>query len=143
MVYQQSGLSPKDVSVLEVHDCFSSNELMMYEAMGLCDEGKAASLLDNGDWITNSEGGELFELRSSTDKKGWVVNPSGGLESKGHPLGATGLAQCAELCWQVSLYYLIEIIANSNASYEVKQVNGKYQMQTSACNTTLVWALLL
>lgn len=101
IVYKQSGLSAKDVDVLEVHDCFSSNELMMYEAMGLCEEGKGANLLDNGQWIANSAGGELFQLRDNTHKKGWVVNPSGGLESKGHPLGATGLAQCAELCWQL------------------------------------------
>merc|ERR1711879_145132 len=71
---------------------------------GLCEEGKGASLLDHGSWIKNSAGGELFELREDPakgSKKGWVVNPSGGLESKGHPLGATGLAQCAELCWQL------------------------------------------
>jgi len=101
-VYTQSGLSPNDVDVLEVHDCFSSNELMMYEAMGLCKEGQGSTLLDNGKWISNSQGGELYRLQSSKDStKGWVVNPSGGLESKGHPLGATGIAQCAELCWQL------------------------------------------
>jgi sterol carrier protein 2 len=79
-------LSIDDVDVIELHDCFSANELITYEALGLCDEGKAGDLIDAGD-VTY--GGK------------WVVNPSGGLISKGHPLGATGLAQCAELTWQL------------------------------------------
>eukprot|EP00004_Rigifila_ramosa_P009225 TRINITY_DN20710_c0_g1_i1.p2 TRINITY_DN20710_c0_g1~~TRINITY_DN20710_c0_g1_i1.p2 ORF type:complete len:422 (+),score=105.26 TRINITY_DN20710_c0_g1_i1:45-1268(+) len=85
-VYAQSGLGPKDIQVIELHDCFSCNELITYEALGLCAEGKAGELIDRGD---NTYGGK------------WVINPSGGLISKGHPLGATGLAQCAELNWQI------------------------------------------
>jgi len=85
-VYDQSGLGPSDFQVIELHDCFSANELLLYEALGLCAEGEAPKLIDNGD-VTY--GGR------------WVVNPSGGLISKGHPLGATGLAQCAELTWQL------------------------------------------
>ena len=85
-VYEASGLGPEDVDVIELHDCFSANELITYEGLGLCDEGKAGELIDAGD-VTY--GGK------------WVVNPSGGLISKGHPLGATGLAQCAELNWQL------------------------------------------
>ncbi|HVK25022.1 MAG TPA: lipid-transfer protein [Actinokineospora sp.] len=85
-VYAQSGLGPEDFQVIELHDCFSANELLLYEALGLCAEGEAGSLLDNGD---TTYGGR------------WVVNPSGGLISKGHPLGATGLAQAAELVWQL------------------------------------------
>lgn len=85
-VYVQSGLGPEDFQVIELHDCFSANELLLYEALGLCPEGEAAKLIDNGD---TTYGGR------------WVVNPSGGLISKGHPLGATGLAQCAELTWQL------------------------------------------
>ncbi len=85
-VYEQSGLGPEDIDVIELHDCFSANELVTYEALGLCDEGKAGTLIDEG---ATSYGGE------------WVVNPSGGLISKGHPLGATGLAQCSELTWQL------------------------------------------
>ncbi|KAF7705943.1 sterol carrier protein 2 [Silurus meridionalis] len=84
--FQTAGLKPADVDVIELHDCFSANELITYEALGLCPEGKAGDLIDRGD---NTYGGK------------WVVNPSGGLISKGHPLGATGLAQCAELCWQL------------------------------------------
>ncbi|XP_041698371.1 sterol carrier protein 2 [Coregonus clupeaformis] len=84
--FESAGLKPSDVNVIELHDCFSANELITYEALGLCPEGKAGELIDRGD---NTYGGQ------------WVVNPSGGLISKGHPLGATGLAQCAELCWQL------------------------------------------
>jgi acetyl-CoA acyltransferase len=85
-VYDQSGLGPSDFQVIELHDCFSANELLLYEALGLCAEGEAPKLIDNND---TTYGGR------------WVVNPSGGLISKGHPLGATGLAQCAELSWQL------------------------------------------
>ncbi|XP_038622006.1 non-specific lipid-transfer protein [Tachyglossus aculeatus] len=84
--YEKSGLKPSDIDVIELHDCFSSNELITYEALGLCPEGKAGELVDRGD---NTYGGK------------WVINPSGGLISKGHPLGATGVAQCAELVWQL------------------------------------------
>lgn len=85
-VYQQSGLGPENVDVIELHDCFSANELVTYEGLGLCGEGKAGELIDSG---AVTYGGK------------WVVNPSGGLISKGHPLGATGLAQCSELTWQL------------------------------------------
>jgi acetyl-CoA acetyltransferase len=85
-VYERSGLGPQDVDVIELHDCFSANELITYEALGLAEEGKGATLVDDE---ATTYGGK------------WVVNPSGGLISKGHPLGATGLAQCAELNWQV------------------------------------------
>ncbi|MDV6011953.1 lipid-transfer protein [Haloechinothrix sp. LS1_15] len=85
-VYEQSGLGPEDIAVIELHDCFSANELLTYEALGLCGEGEAPSLIEAG---ATTYGGR------------WVVNPSGGLISKGHPLGATGLAQCAELTWQL------------------------------------------
>ncbi len=85
-VYEQSGLGPENVDVIELHDCFSANELITYEGLGLCEEGKAGELIDSG---AVTYGGK------------WVVNPSGGLISKGHPLGATGLAQCSELNWQL------------------------------------------
>ncbi|MBN6033618.1 lipid-transfer protein [Amycolatopsis sp. 195334CR] len=85
-VYEQSGLGPADFQVIELHDCFSANELLLYEALGLCADGEAGQLVDDG---ATTYGGK------------WVVNPSGGLISKGHPLGATGLAQCAELTWQL------------------------------------------
>jgi len=85
-VYEETGLGPEDVDVIELHDCFSTNELITYEALRLCPEGEGGKLIDEG---AVTYGGQ------------WVVNPSGGLISKGHPLGATGLAQCSELCWQL------------------------------------------
>ena len=85
-VYRQSGLGPENVDVVELHDCFSCNELITYEGLGLCPVGKGGEFVDSG---ANTYGGKV------------VVNPSGGLISKGHPLGATGLAQCSELTWQL------------------------------------------
>lgn len=85
-VYEQAGVGPDDVDVIELHDCFSTNELISYEALQLCKPG---------------EGGRLIDTDEVTYGGKWVVNPSGGLLSKGHPLGATGLAQCAELVWQL------------------------------------------
>jgi sterol carrier protein 2 len=85
-VYEAAGIGPEDVPVVELHDCFTTNELLSYEALGLTPEGTAEKFIADGD---NTYGGRV------------VTNPSGGLLSKGHPLGATGLAQCAELVWQL------------------------------------------
>ncbi|QHS09282.1 lipid-transfer protein [Sinimarinibacterium sp. NLF-5-8] len=85
-VYQQAGIGAQDVDVIELHDCFAQNELITYEALGLCEPGAAEQLVCDGD---NTYGGRF------------VVNPSGGLLCKGHPLGATGLAQCTELVQQL------------------------------------------
>lgn len=85
-VYEAAGVGPEDVRVVELHDCFTTNELLSYEALGLTPEGTAEKFIADGD---NTYGGRV------------VTNPSGGLLSKGHPLGATGLAQCAELVWQL------------------------------------------
>ena len=85
-VYEKSGVGPEDVDVVELHDCFTTNEVLTYEALGLCKEGEAEKFIEEGN---NTYGGKF------------VTNPSGGLLSKGHPLGATGLAQCTELVWQL------------------------------------------
>ncbi|WP_235736363.1 lipid-transfer protein [Nocardioides alcanivorans] len=85
-VYEQAGVSPEEIDVVELHDCFSTNEVLSYEALRLTPEGTAEKFVREGD---NTYGGRV------------VTNPSGGLLSKGHPLGATGLAQCAELTWQL------------------------------------------
>jgi acetyl-CoA acyltransferase len=86
-VYEEAELTPQDVDVIELHDCFSANELITYEGLGIAAEG---------------EGHKLVEAEATTyGGDGPVVNPSGGLISKGHPLGATGLAQCSELTWQL------------------------------------------
>ena len=96
-VYEQTGVGPQDVDVIELHDCFTANELLTYEALGLCSEGEAEAFILRGD---NTYGGKF------------ITNPSGGLLSKGHPLGATGLAQCTELVWQL------------RGSAEQRQVDG-------------------
>jgi sterol carrier protein 2 len=85
-VYEKAGIEPKDVDVVELHDCFAQNELITYEGLGLCPVGGAEKFIEDGD---NTYGGQV------------VTNPSGGLLSKGHPLGATGLAQCYELTQQL------------------------------------------
>jgi acetyl-CoA acetyltransferase len=85
-VYEASGVGPEDIHVVELHDCFTTNEVLTYEALGLTPSGTAEKFVRDGD---NTYGGQV------------VTNPSGGLLSKGHPLGATGLAQCAELVWQL------------------------------------------
>ncbi len=84
--FEQAGLGPEDIDVVELHDCFTPNEVFTYEGLGLCPEGGATKLIEDGD---NTYGGK------------YVVNPSGGLMSKGHPIGATGLAQCTELVWHL------------------------------------------
>jgi acetyl-CoA acetyltransferase len=85
-VYEQAGVGPDDIYVCELHDCFAHNELISYEALGFCAPGGAAKFVADGG---NTYGGAV------------VTNPSGGLLSKGHPLGATGLAQCYELTQQL------------------------------------------
>ncbi len=85
-VYEAAGVGPEDLDVVELHDCFAQNELLSYEALGLCPQGGAERFVCDGD---NTYGGKV------------VTNPSGGLLSKGHPLGATGLAQCTELVQQL------------------------------------------
>jgi len=85
-VYEQAGVGPEDVQVCELHDCFTANELITYESLGLCGKGDAEKFINDGD---NTYGGKV------------VTNPSGGLLSKGHPIGATGLAQCYELVQQL------------------------------------------
>ena len=118
-VYEQAGIGPQDIDVIELHDCFTANELLSYEALGLVPEGGGEQMVLDGD---NTYGGR------------WVVNPSGGLLSKGHPLGATGLAQCAELAWQL------------RGQAEARQVDGaRFALQHNlglggACVVTLYQA---
>ena len=106
-LFKDTGMGAGDVQVVELHDCFSANELITYEALGLCEEGKAGEFIDAGD---NTYGGK------------YVVNPSGGLISKGHPLGATGLAQCYELCSQVMLR---RKQTKQNSIENINQVRGE------------------
>ena len=85
-VFEAAGISPEDLDLCELHDCFAQNELLTYEALGLCPIGGAEKFVNDGD---NTYGGKF------------MTNPSGGLLSKGHPLGATGLAQCYEITHQL------------------------------------------
>ncbi len=84
--YEMAGIGPEDADVVELHDCFTPNEVITYEGLGLCEESGATQFVEDGD---NTYGGKV------------VVNPSGGLMSKGHPIGATGVAQCVELVWHL------------------------------------------
>ena len=106
--YSMAGIEPKDIDVAEVHDCFSITEIINYEDLGFCKKG---------------EGGKFIE-QGKSDLDGEVaVNPSGGLMSKGHPLGATGIAQIAELFWQ-----LREDVRDSNGGGD-PSVNEKRQVK--------------
>ena len=86
IAYEQAGVSPRDVNVVELHDAFTIAELLYYEALGLAERGGSADMLRRGD---TALGGRV------------PVNPSGGLLAKGHPLGATGVAQMVEVVWQL------------------------------------------
>jgi len=86
LAYEDAGVGPEDIDVIELHDCFTSNEAITYSALGLCKDEDIEKFIFDGD---NTYGGK------------YVICPSGGLLSKGHPLGATGLAQLTELVWQL------------------------------------------
>jgi len=84
--YKMAGIGPQDIDVAELHDCFSSQEIIDYEDVGFCERGQGGKLIESG---ATTIGGRI------------PVNPSGGLMSKGHPLGATGVGQIVELYWQL------------------------------------------
>lgn len=97
IAYQQAGIVASDIGAVELHDCFSPNELLLYEALQLAKPGEAAKFWSQQKTVQNSHGARHVRLGAS----GVVVNPSGGLESKGHPIGATGLGQAVELMAQL------------------------------------------
>jgi sterol carrier protein 2 len=99
----EAGVKPSDIKVCELHDCFSANEMVTIDAMGLCEPGKAHEMVRAGD-ITY--GGKM------------VINPSGGLISKGHPLGATGIAQCAELVWHLRGWANNRLVPGTDAALQ-------------------------
>jgi acetyl-CoA acetyltransferase len=84
--YEKAGVGPSDVNLIELHDCFATAELLHYENLGICAEGEAGRMIDEG---ATSIGGKV------------PVNASGGLLSKGHPLGATGVANVCEVVWHL------------------------------------------
>jgi sterol carrier protein 2 len=100
---KEAGVTPKDIDVVELHDCFSTNEMVTIDALGFTPPGKAHELVRNGG-ITY--GGKV------------VINPSGGLISKGHPIGATGIAQCTELVWQLRGWANNRIVENAKVALQ-------------------------
>ena len=100
IAYKQAGVGPRDIQVIELHDCFAANELVVYDGLGLCKEGEGHKLIDAGD---NTYGGK------------WVVNPSGGLESKGHPLGATGIGM---------IFYLVNQLRGEAGALQADNVRN-------------------
>ena len=100
----EANVTPKDIKLVELHDCFSSNELILLESIGFCEVGKAHEMVRRGD-ITYGGNGP-------------VINPSGGLISKGHPLGATGVAQCAELVWHLRGWANNRLVEKANVGLQ-------------------------
>ena len=113
----EANVSAKDVKVCELHDCFSANEMIVIDALGLSEPGKAHEFVRNGD-ITY--GGKM------------VINPSGGLISKGHPLGATGIAQCAELVWHLRGEFILSGIVDIFLIYPSGWANNRLVPDTNA-----------
>ncbi|EYE97848.1 putative sterol carrier protein [Aspergillus ruber CBS 135680] len=99
----EAGVNVKDIKVCELHDCFSANEMITIDALELCEPGKAHEMVSKGDITYNGK---------------MVINPSGGLISKGHPLGATGLAQCAELVWHLRGWANNRLISGTDAALQ-------------------------
>ncbi|GBD22593.1 3-ketoacyl-CoA thiolase [bacterium HR29] len=106
--YEMAGIGPEDLDQVELHDCFATAELLHYENLGLCGEGEAAKHIASGaPWLGNKvptkyeEDVAPFVDKTYQPKTKAVVNVSGGLLSKGHPLGATGVANIAEIVWHL------------------------------------------
>jgi len=118
-VYEMAGVGPKDVSLAEVHDAFSIAELLYYEALGFCGRGEAPKLLDEG---ATEIGGRI------------PVNPSGGLISKGHPTGATGLAQTAEIVWHLRGQSGARQVKNAKVGLTHCTGGGIYGLDHGACS---------
>ena len=119
LAYEMAGLGPEDIDVAEVHDAFSIAELLYYEALGFCERGQAPRLLDEGE----------------TEIDGRIpVNPSGGLISKGHPVGATGLAQLAEVYWQLKGLAGSRQVGNARVGLIHCTGGGIYGLDHGACS---------
>ena len=119
MAYEQAGVGPNDLSLLEVHDAFTISELLYYEALGLCDRGDAARLLESG---ATALGGRV------------PVNPSGGLIAKGHPPGATGVAQVVEVCEQLQGRAGARQVANARIGLTQVTGGGISGVDHAACS---------
>jgi benzoylsuccinyl-CoA thiolase BbsB subunit len=121
-VYEMAGLGPKDIDVAEVHDAFSIAELLYYEALGFCGRGEAPKLIEE----------------NATDINGRIpVNPSGGLISKGHPTGATGLLQTAEIVWQLRGQAGARQVKNPRVGLTHCTGEGIYGLDHGACTINI------
>ncbi|KAI9028539.1 thiolase-like protein [Hyaloraphidium curvatum] len=111
--YKLAGITPKDIDVVELHDCFSSNEIITIDALGISEPGKA------GDWVKSGAGhNDATRPKGLNPDRVTVINGSGGLISKGHPLGATGLAQATELVWQLRGWCGPRQVANCRVAFQ-------------------------
>lgn len=121
--YERAGIGPEDVDVAEVHDAMAPGELVYYEQLGFCAPGEAGALLDSG----------------ATALEGRLpVNPSGGLSSRGHPVGATGLAQAAELTWQLRGEAGPRQVANQPRIALAQNSGGWLDGDSAACNVNVL-----
>lgn len=119
LVYEMAGVGPGDVDVAEVHDAFAPGELLAYEELGFCAEGEGGSYIESG--------------RSSIGGDGVAVNPSGGLLGRGHPFGATGLAQIAELTWQLRNQAGDRQVANARVGLAHTMGGTLLDLEANAC----------
>jgi acetyl-CoA acetyltransferase len=117
-LYEETGVGPEDIDVLECHDAFSIAELLYYEALGLCGRGEGVKLLHDG---ATSLGGRI------------PVNPSGGLLSKGHPVGASGAAQMVEIVRQLQGRCGVRQVADAKIGLTHVTGGGTYGFDHGAC----------
>lgn len=122
--FEKAGIGPEDVDLVEVHDGMAPAELRLYEELGLCAEGEAGGMIDRGE----------------TALSGRIpVNPSGGLAAKGHPISATGLAQVAEIVWQLRREAGKRQIAKENPKVGMTENAGGWVMDdNAACAVTIL-----
>ena len=126
LAYQRSGLGPKDIDLCEMHDPFTIAELIHYEDLGFCEPG---------------EGGRYIEAgKSAIGGSGVAVSPSGGLMSKGHPLGATGVAQIAELFWQLRAQAGARQVPGARIGLAHTVGGGVTKLESGACGVTILQA---
>lgn len=124
LAYEQAGIGPEDLDIVECHDAFSIGEILYTEALGLCAAGEGGALVQSG---ATSPGGRLA-----------TVNPSGGLLAKGHPLGATGIAQLAELVWQLRGAAGSRQRPGARWGAALTMGGGEFELDANACSVLIL-----
>lgn len=119
LAYERAGIGPEDVDVCEVHDAFTIGEILHYEALGFCAKGEGGRYVESG--------------KSSIGGGGVAVNPSGGLLSRGHPLGATGTAQIAELTWHLRGEAGARQVEGARVAVSHTMGGTVYEMESNVC----------